>query len=138
MSYFHSGERGYHKAWDSRCFKYDNWEVQRFLLSNCRWWCAPTCCLWPQLSWRPPHTLLPHGCWLRLLQHPAANCRIDEYKFDGFRFDGVTSMLYNDHGIGWVVFATAASAQTFPTATHPHSALHAGPVGPCRALRLQR
>lgn len=41
MSYFHAGERGYHKAWDSRCFKYDNWEVQRFLLSNCRWWCAP-------------------------------------------------------------------------------------------------
>lgn len=25
---------------------------------------------------------------------------IDEYQFDGFRFDGVTSMLYNHHGIG--------------------------------------
>ncbi|MCL2774091.1 MAG: alpha-amylase family glycosyl hydrolase [Oscillospiraceae bacterium] len=25
---------------------------------------------------------------------------LDEYKFDGFRFDGVTSMLYNDHGLG--------------------------------------
>jgi len=24
---------------------------------------------------------------------------LDEYKFDGFRFDGVTSMLYQDHGI---------------------------------------
>jgi 1,4-alpha-glucan branching enzyme len=24
----------------------------------------------------------------------------DEYKFDGFRFDGVTSMMYNHHGIG--------------------------------------
>ena len=31
-----------------------------------------------------------------------SNCRfwLDEYKVDGFRFDGVTSMLYFDHGIG--------------------------------------
>ena len=25
---------------------------------------------------------------------------IDEYRFDGFRFDGITSMLYYHHGIG--------------------------------------
>lgn len=25
---------------------------------------------------------------------------LDEYKFDGFRFDGVTSMLYHNHGLG--------------------------------------
>ena len=25
---------------------------------------------------------------------------MDEYKFDGFRFDGVTSMMYTHHGIG--------------------------------------
>ncbi|KAG0690528.1 alpha-1,4-glucan branching enzyme [Pichia californica] len=25
---------------------------------------------------------------------------LDEYKFDGFRFDGITSMLYTHHGIG--------------------------------------
>jgi 1,4-alpha-glucan branching enzyme len=25
---------------------------------------------------------------------------MDEYKFDGFRFDGVTSMIYTHHGIG--------------------------------------
>jgi 1,4-alpha-glucan branching enzyme len=61
-SYFHTGERGYHKLWDSRLFNYGNWEVQRFLLSNLRWW-------------------------------------LEEFQFDGFRFDGVTSMLYHHHGI---------------------------------------
>ena len=31
-----------------------------------------------------------------------SNCRfwLDEYNFDGFRFDGITSMLYYDHGLG--------------------------------------
>jgi 1,4-alpha-glucan branching enzyme len=31
-----------------------------------------------------------------------SNCRywLDEYRFDGFRFDGVTSMLYLNHGLG--------------------------------------
>ena len=31
-----------------------------------------------------------------------SNCKywLEEYKFDGFRFDGVTSMLYYDHGLG--------------------------------------
>jgi 1,4-alpha-glucan branching enzyme len=31
-----------------------------------------------------------------------SNCKywIEEYGFDGFRFDGVTSMLYTDHGLG--------------------------------------
>lgn len=61
-SYFHTGERGFHKLWDSRLFNYANWEVLRFLLSNIKWW-------------------------------------IEEYRFDGFRFDGVTSMLYHHHGI---------------------------------------
>lgn len=61
-SYFHTGERGYHKLWDSRLFNYANWEVLRFLLSNVRWW-------------------------------------LEEFMFDGFRFDGVTSMLYHHHGI---------------------------------------
>ncbi|KAG0577711.1 hypothetical protein M758_5G168600 [Ceratodon purpureus] len=61
-SYFHTGARGYHKLWDSRLFNYGSWEVQRFLLSNLRWW-------------------------------------MEEYMFDGFRFDGVTSMLYHHHGL---------------------------------------
>jgi 1,4-alpha-glucan branching enzyme len=31
-----------------------------------------------------------------------SNCKfwLEEYKFDGFRFDGVTSMLYYNHGLG--------------------------------------
>ncbi|MGZ6276225.1 MAG: alpha-amylase family glycosyl hydrolase, partial [Syntrophales bacterium] len=60
--YFHNGPRGFHWAWDSRCFDYGKPEVLHFLLSNCRYW-------------------------------------LDEYHFDGFRFDGVTSMLYLDHGL---------------------------------------
>ncbi|GJN39398.1 hypothetical protein PR202_gb28512 [Eleusine coracana subsp. coracana] len=61
-SYFHTGDRGCHKLWDSRLFNYANWEVLRFLLSNLRYW-------------------------------------MDEFMLDGFRFDGVTSMLYHHHGI---------------------------------------
>jgi len=61
--YFHSGARGRHTAWDSRCFNYEKPQVLHFLLSNCRFW-------------------------------------LDEYRLDGFRFDGVTSMLYLDHGLG--------------------------------------
>ncbi|MBS3757200.1 MAG: alpha amylase C-terminal domain-containing protein [Desulfobacterales bacterium] len=60
--YFHSGGRGWHPAWDSRCFDYGKIQVLHFLLSNCRFW-------------------------------------LDEYRFDGFRFDGITSMLYLDHGL---------------------------------------
>src|SRR6185437_1231411 len=61
--YFHSGPRGQHVAWDSLVFDYSKYEVQRFLLSNVRYW-------------------------------------LEEFHFDGFRFDGVTSMLYLDHGLG--------------------------------------
>lgn len=61
--YFHDGLRGWHDAWDSRCFDYGKVDVLHFLLSNCRYW-------------------------------------LDEFHFDGFRFDGVTSMLYMHHGLG--------------------------------------
>jgi len=61
--YFHDGPRGWHPAWDSRCFDYAKRDVLRFLLSNCRYW-------------------------------------LEEFHFDGFRFDGVTSMLYRHHGLG--------------------------------------
>jgi 1,4-alpha-glucan branching enzyme len=63
FQYFHSGGKGTHPAWDSKLFDYSKFEVQRFLLSNCRYW-------------------------------------IEEFHFDGFRFDGVTSMIYVDHGLG--------------------------------------
>lgn len=38
----------------------------------------------------------------QVLHFLLSNCRfwLDEYKLDGFRFDGVTSMLYRHHGIG--------------------------------------
>ncbi|XP_018320680.1 1,4-alpha-glucan-branching enzyme [Agrilus planipennis] len=61
--FFHTGARGNHPLWDSRLFNYSEIEVQRFLLSNLRWW-------------------------------------LEEYHFDGFRFDGVTSMLYHSRGVG--------------------------------------
>jgi 1,4-alpha-glucan branching enzyme len=61
--YFHDGSRGWHDAWDSRCFNYSKTDVLHLLLSNCRYW-------------------------------------LDEFHFDGFRFDGVTSMLYLHHGLG--------------------------------------
>lgn len=60
--YFHSGSRGNHPAWDSRCFNYGKPETLHFLLSNCKYW-------------------------------------LEEFRFDGFRFDGVTSMLYLNHGL---------------------------------------
>ena len=34
--YFHGGARGWHPAWESRCFDYGKPEVLHFLLSNCR------------------------------------------------------------------------------------------------------
>jgi len=61
--YFHSGKRGLHPVWDSRCFDYGKNETIALLLSNLKYW-------------------------------------IDEFHFDGFRFDGVTSMCYKHHGLG--------------------------------------
>jgi len=38
----------------------------------------------------------------QVLHFLLSNCRfwLEEYRVDGFRFDGVTSMLYTDHGLG--------------------------------------
>jgi glycosidase len=37
-NYFRAGEAGHHKLWDSRLLNYGHWEVQRYLLSNLRYW----------------------------------------------------------------------------------------------------
>ena len=44
--------------------------------------------------------LFNYGHW-EVLRFLLSNCRfwIEEFGFDGFRFDGVTSMLYHHHGI---------------------------------------
>jgi 1,4-alpha-glucan branching enzyme len=38
----------------------------------------------------------------RVLHFLLSNCKywLEEFRFDGFRFDGVTSMIYYDHGLG--------------------------------------
>jgi 1,4-alpha-glucan branching enzyme len=36
--YFYPGKRGHHKRWGTRMFKYGEYEVLRFLLSNLKWW----------------------------------------------------------------------------------------------------
>ncbi len=61
--YCHSGSKGYHPIWNSRCFNYGKSETITFLLSNVKYW-------------------------------------LEEFHFDGLRFDGVTSMSYWDHGVG--------------------------------------
>jgi len=60
--YFHPGSRGEHPQWDSKLFDYGKPEVERFLLSNIKYW-------------------------------------LEEFHFDGFRFDGVGSMMYHHHGL---------------------------------------
>lgn len=38
---------------------------------------------------------------MQVLRYLLSNARwwLEEYKFDGFRFDGVTSMMYTHHGL---------------------------------------
>ncbi len=54
---------------------------------------ASTCCLCP-------HRCCIAGNW-ETLRFLLSNSRwwVDEFKFDGYRFDGVTSMMYHHHGL---------------------------------------
>lgn len=49
---------------------------------------------------RSDNSLSGAGNW-ETLRFLLSNARwwVDEYKFDGFRFDGVTSMMYHHHGL---------------------------------------
>ncbi len=55
---------------------------------------------------RGRHPIWDSACFdygrLATLHFLLSNCRywLDEFHFDGFRFDGVTSMLYHHHGLG--------------------------------------
>ena len=57
-------------------------------------------------GWRREHVAWDSLCFdygkNEVLHFLLSNCKfwLDEYKFDGFRFDGVTSMLYLNHGLG--------------------------------------
>jgi 1,4-alpha-glucan branching enzyme len=57
---------------------------------------------------RGKHTAWNTRCFdygkVQVLHFLLSNCRywLDEFRFDGFRFDGVTSMLFLDHGLGRV------------------------------------
>ncbi|XP_068661481.1 1,4-alpha-glucan-branching enzyme 2-2, chloroplastic/amyloplastic-like [Aristolochia californica] len=50
--------------------------------------------------WMWDSRLFNYGNW-EVLRFLLSNARwwLDEYKFDGFRFDGVTSMMYTHHGL---------------------------------------
>ena len=43
--------------------------------------------------------LITEKIMLFIFFFPTAGYWLEEYKFDGFRFDGVTSMIYYDHGL---------------------------------------
>ena len=55
---------------------------------------------------RGEHTLWDSYCFNygknEVIHYLLSNCKywLDEFRFDGFRFDGVTSMIYLDHGMG--------------------------------------
>ena len=57
-------------------------------------------CVSRMATCKPADRCAGAGNW-ETLRFLLSNSRwwMDEYKFDGFRFDGVTSMLYHHHGL---------------------------------------
>lgn len=85
--YFHEGERGEHKLWDSRLFNYGKYEVRG---ARCgRFSRSPT-----PLTTTPcsPTATLRSPLPAQVLRFLLSNVRyyVEEYRVDGFRFDGVT------------------------------------------------
>lgn len=60
--------------------------------------CAPP----PPSPPPPPPPFARAGNW-ETMRFLLSNARwwMDEYKFDGYRFDGVTSMMYHHHGLSY-------------------------------------
>ena len=77
--------QGYHDLWDSRLFDYGKEQVLEFLLSNVRFFIEEYRYGWAFGTGFWPVITVLLSCFL---------------SFDGFRFDGVTSILYHHHGIG--------------------------------------
>ena len=78
-----------------RCLHNDKqWQLQTASIAICSIEAAVSCIR----VLRPAVTSAGNWETLRFL---VSNSRwwIDEYKFDGYRFDGVTSMMYHHHGL---------------------------------------
>lgn len=60
------------------------------------------------------------ACRREVQRYLLSNLRfwLEEYRFDGFRFDGVTSMLYHHHGIG-MAFRWARRQRAHQAASRP-------------------
>lgn len=80
--YFHSGPKGRHELWDSCVFSLNSNELRTDMTE------------WSRRLFNYGHH--------EVLRFLLSNLRyyMEEFQFDGFRFDGVTSMIYTHHGIG--------------------------------------
>jgi len=95
--YFHSGPRGHHWMWDSRLFNYGNWEVWNKECSTSIYFVCSHLFISFSFFACISNIFKP----MQVLRFLLSNARwwLEEYKFDGFRFDGVTSMMYTHHGL---------------------------------------
>jgi 1,4-alpha-glucan branching enzyme len=95
--YFHGGGKGRHDLWD-------RWVVvspARLMTKELRSF-APRYLFLLRFNTLGMFSRLFNYGHHEVLRFLLSNLRffMDEYQFDGFRFDGVTSMMYTHHGIG--------------------------------------